>query len=110
MDMPWLTASLTERRLLRLIGAWVAVGVVLAAFWEVLLGALWLYALGFWIGYVLAGTVLGVLAIRHRRIASSRARGLVLAASVPAVAVGLWYGAEVLRAGGNALAAWMRGI
>lgn len=107
--MFWSTTRPTERLLVRLVAAWVVAGVVLAAFWEVLLEALWLYALGFWISYLLAGAALSVLAVRHRGIAASRARALALAAAVPVVVVGLWYGAEVLRAGGNALAAWVRG-
>jgi hypothetical protein len=110
MNMPLITAGDAERLLGRSIGAWAAAGVVLAAFWEVLLGALWLYALGFWIGYALAGAVLGVLAIRHRGTASSRRVGFMRAASVPVVATALWTGAGVLRAGGNALAAWVSAI
>jgi hypothetical protein len=109
MDMFWSTARPTERLLVRLVAAWVVAGILLAAFWEVLLAALWLYALGFWVSYLLAGMALSVLAIRHRRVAGSRARALTLAATVPAVVIALWYGAGVLRAGGNALAAWVRG-
>ena len=108
MNTPLITARDAERPLTRLIGAWATAGVVLAAFWEVLLGALWLYALGFWIGYALAGAVLGVLAIRRLGTASSRRVGFVRAASVPVVAAALWTGAGVLRAGGNAFAAWVR--
>ena len=102
------TAAPTERLLVRLIAAWVIAGVLLAAFWEVLLVAFWLYALGFWVSYLMAGAALAVLALRRRRIAGSGTRAVALAAIVPAVVVGLWFGAEVLRAGGNALAAWVR--
>lgn len=104
-----LVAAPTERLLVRLLAAWIVAGVLLAAFWEVLLVAFWLYALGFWVSYLMVGTALAVLAIRRRRMAASHGRAWVIAASVPVVVVGLWYGAEVLRTGGNAVAAWVRG-
>jgi hypothetical protein len=111
MEMPLVTARDSERLLARLIGIWAAVGLVLAAFWGVLVGALSVLAVGFWIGYALAGTVLALFAVASvRGASSSRVVGLALAVSVPAVAAGLWGGAGLLRACGDAFVAMLRAI
>jgi hypothetical protein len=105
-----ITDRAVERWLLRQIVVWAVAGVALAASWGLLASTLAYLAFGFWIGYAVAGAVLGALALQHWRHASSGRLGLVLAAGVPAVAVGLWYGAGWLRAGGAALIAWVSAI
>ncbi|MDF1503638.1 hypothetical protein PYV61_11830, partial [Roseisolibacter sp. H3M3-2] len=55
----------TTRALARLVGAGAAAGVAAAAFWEVLLAAFWLYALGVWGAHAAAGTALVALVL-HR--------------------------------------------
>jgi hypothetical protein len=110
MASPAVTDRDVERVLARLLATRVAAGVLLAAFFGPLYRALSLLVFGLWIGFALAGAILGVLALQHVRHASSRAAGLALAATVPVAAVGLWSTAAPLRAGGDALARWVLAI
>lgn len=93
--------------LARLVTAWAAAGVLLTAFLGPLIRALSFFVFAFWIAFGLAGAILGALAFQQVRHASSRAAGVALAAVVPGVTAGPWYGAELLRASGHALVTWV---
>ena len=109
-DLRPVTVHDAERLLARAIGLWAAVGFILAACTSVLVDTLWVLALGLWIGYVLAGAVLVLLAVLHVRSASSPAVGVALAVGVPVVVAALWYSVGFLRSVGIALALWLRAI
>ena len=99
-----------ERVLVRCVATWAVAGVLLVAFVGPLYRVLSFFVFVLWVPLSLAGAVLGALALQHVRHASSPAVGLLLAVAVPGVAAGLWYGGELLRAGGDALARWVSAI
>ena len=110
IEHPAVTDRDVQRVLTRLLATWAAAGVVLVACFGPLYRALSLAVFGLWIGFALAGAILSALALQHMRHASSRTAGLALAATVPGVAAGLWWGAGLLRAAGDALAVWVGAI